>query len=76
MNSYKTLNNISEGDFVRVKTLLSSGSMRRRLQDLGVIEGTKIECVLKSPSGDPMAFMIRGAVVALRNETSSEIIVE
>ena len=52
------------------------GSMRRRLQDLGLIEGTRVECLQRSPSGDPTAYLIRGAVIALREEDSSKIIVE
>lgn len=59
-----------------VKSIKSTGTMRRRLQDLGIIEGTKIKCVLKSPFGDPSAYEIRGAVVALRSEIASEIKIE
>ena len=50
--------------------------MRRRLQDMGVIEGTNIECVMKSPGGDPKAYLIRGAVVAIRSEDSDNILIE
>ena len=52
------------------------GTMRRRLQDIGLIEGTCIECVNKSPLGDPAAFYIRGAVIALREEISCHIFVD
>ena len=41
--------------------------------DLGIIRGTKITPVLKSPSGDPTAFEIRGATVAIRKEDASLI---
>ena len=44
------------------------------LQDIGLIEGTKVECIQKSPSGDPIAFLIRGAVIALRTEDSSSVL--
>ncbi len=54
--------------------MLSDTSMRRRLQDIGLIEGTKVECIQKSPSGDPIAFLIRGAVIALRTEDSSSVL--
>lgn len=77
MNEYKsTLNKVPEGKIVQVKELLSSGTMRRRLQDIGLIEGTTIECLQKSPSGDPTAYLIRGAVIALRSETSAQIVIE
>lgn len=39
----------------------------RRLLDLGLIDGTEIEPVLSSPSGNPRAYRFRGAVIALRN---------
>ena len=50
--------------------------MRRRVQDIGLICGTKVECVQKSPSGDPKAYLIRGALIAIRNSDARKIIVE
>ncbi|WP_411655449.1 FeoA family protein [Anaeromassilibacillus sp. SJQ-1] len=67
--------NLKEGERARVSSLLSRGSMRRRLQDIGLIEGTEVECVQKSPAGDPVAYRIRGALIALRSEDSSNILV-
>lgn len=49
--------------------------MRRRLQDIGLIEGTVVECLGKSPLGDPTAFLIRGAVIALRREEAGRVLV-
>jgi len=59
-----------------VKELLTIGSIRRRLQDIGLIEGTEVECLYKSPPGDPIAYLIRGAVIALRVEEAEKIMVE
>ncbi len=75
MNIETSLFSLSEGMCARVTQLRNDGSMRRRLQDLGLIEGTRIECLQRSPSGDPTAYLIRGAVIALREEDSSKIIV-
>ncbi len=71
-----TLNHIRQGETARVKTLKSTGSMRRRLLDIGLVEGTRVECVQRSPAGDPVAYLIRGAVIALREEDSSRVLVE
>lgn len=71
--SEMTLNKVKEGTTVEVSALLSEGPMRRRLRDIGVIEGTKIQCLQKSASGDPTAYLIRGAVIALRGDDSSRI---
>lgn len=71
-----TLDRVSSGCTARVKQLLSTGSMRRRLLDIGLIEGTQVKCLHKSPAGDPVAYLIRGSVIALRSEDSSKIVVE
>ena len=68
------LNELKVGQRGTVSQLLSDTSTGRRLQDIGLIEGTKVECIQKSPSGDPIAFLIRGAVIALRTEDSSSVL--
>ena len=67
---------MGEGTTAKAVRLLLEGGMRRRMRDIGLIEGTQIRCLNRSPSGDPTAYLIRGAVIALRREDSSKIIVE
>ncbi len=74
MNSVKSLNTLKIGEKGYVKAINISGAMKRRLSDLGLIPGTEISCLLKSPSGDPVAYLIRGAVIALRSEETSNIL--
>lgn len=76
MQLIESMDRLPEGSAARVTELLTTGSMRRRLQDIGLIEGTRIECLLRSPAGDPAAYLIRGAVIALRAEDSSRVRVE
>ena len=75
MDTAKTLHNMREGTSARVTELRVEGGMRRRLQDMGLIEGTSVICLQRSPSGDPIAYLIRGAVIALREEDSSRVFV-
>jgi ferrous iron transport protein A len=70
------LHQIPCGKKARVRRLNSTGSERRRMMDLGLILGTSVESLIKSPSGDPTAYEIRGAVIALRSEAASKILVE
>ncbi len=63
------------GKKASVSALTSDGAVRRRMHDLGVIDGTEIEPLYKSPSGNPIAYRIRGAVIALRSDISGRIIV-
>ena len=52
---------------------LCRGLERRRLLDLGIVPGTEIEAELISPSGDPTAYRVRGALIALRRDQSDLI---
>ena len=71
-----TLNDIQPGQFARVKKINSRSEMKRRLLDLGLIENTEIECIGRSPSGEPTAFLIRGAVIAIRADDCADIFIE
>lgn len=73
MNNLTTLKDLKRGQRARVRALDSTGGIRRRLLDIGLIEGTEVECLGKSPAGDPTAFLIRGAVIALRSEDSGNV---
>ena len=75
MEEFITLNDISPGESAIVLKSELEGNIQRRLLDLGLIENTLVECVGKSPSGDPKAYLIRGAVIAIRSEDSKKIIV-
>ena len=70
-----SLNELNPGETSVVKELKTRGSIRRRLLDIGLVKDTKIECVGKSPAGDPAAFLIRGAVIAIRSEDMKDIVV-
>lgn len=60
----------------KFRKLLVTGTIRRRLLDLGLIKGTKIVPVLISPSKDPRAFDVRGSLIAIRKEDANKIIIE
>jgi DtxR family Mn-dependent transcriptional regulator len=49
------------------------GAERRRLMDLGVLPGTKISHEMSSMAGDPVAYRIRDAVIALRKSQADLI---
>lgn len=51
-------------------------SMHRRFLDVGLVIGTRVVCVGKSPLGDPKAFLIRGTKVAIRDRDAKGIILK
>ena len=68
------LNQLPVGNTAFVIQLNAAGTIRRRLMDLGFTEGTAVKCVRRSPAGDPTAYLVRGAVIALRREEAAQII--
>lgn len=71
-----SLSDINVGDKVIIKQINANEDIKRRLLDIGLIEGTSVECVLKSMCNDPLAYLIRGAVIAIRKNDSKNIMVE
>lgn len=72
----KLLSELEYGEKGIVKKITTREDMRRRFQDIGIVTGSIIECVGKSPFGDPKAFLIKGAVIAVRSEDSCTVIIE
>ncbi|MBZ4686521.1 MAG: ferrous iron transport protein [Clostridia bacterium] len=59
----------------KVHSLLAKDDSRRRLMDLGLVPGTRVEAIRRSPLGDPTAYSIRGATIALRKEEAQKVLV-
>lgn len=57
-----------------VASLQLGGSMRQRLMDLGLIEGSRVTCLGQSLWGDPSVYEICGAVIALRRSDCSQVL--
>ncbi len=51
-------------------------NVKKRLLDLGFIENTEITPILKSPLGDPRAFLVRNTTIAIRKEDCDKIFVK
>ncbi|MDE6955700.1 MAG: ferrous iron transport protein A [Oscillospiraceae bacterium] len=75
---YETLclSALPEGESAYVTEVNAGPAMDRRLTDLGLVRGTRVTCVLKSPAGDPCAYLIRGALIALRRTDAEGITLE
>jgi len=71
-----SLNALPLGQKGTITALSFQGKERRRMLDLGFVQGTLVEALHLSPSGDPIAYFIRGAVIALREEDAEKILVE
>lgn len=73
---YMTLSDLPLNKTGIITSLNCNENIKRRLLDLGLIEGTTITPLLVSPSSDPKAFEIRDTIIAIRKEDTSKIYVE
>ena len=68
-----TLDLLKIGERARVVAVNCQGFLRTRLSDLGLLPGTAIEAIMRSPMGDPIAYEVRGSVIAIRREDAQLI---
>ncbi|MGA9116729.1 MAG: FeoA domain-containing protein [Bacteroidota bacterium] len=73
--AWKTLDELAPGESGRVVSISRAcrKSQRRRLMDLGLVPGTLVRSQMEAPGGDPVAYEVRGAVIALRRAQASMI---
>ena len=76
MKDEKRLSNLKPGCSCIVSHLEISGDMRRRFLDIGLLPGTKVLCIGKSPFADPKAYCVRGKVIAIRSIDAHGVIIE
>lgn len=68
-----SLDNLDIEKSAIISNLNCKGDLRRRLLDLGLVNGTTIKAIFKSPIGNPVAYEVRGTTIALRKEDSKLI---
>jgi ferrous iron transport protein A len=59
-----------------IKSIKTDPLLKRRLRELGLIEGTRISFSGISPFGDPIQYNIRGYIISIRKEHAKKIIIE
>lgn len=52
------------------------GAERRRLMDLGLLPGARVEVDMLSPLGDPTAYLVRGSLLVLRRSQARGVHVD
>jgi len=61
-----TLAHTAVGQAVTVQHVGGPRPFRRRLMELGLVPGTRVELVGVAPLGDPLEFLIRGCSLSIR----------
>ncbi len=75
MEELSSLWGLEMGETGVVDSITLTAETEERLQSFGLIPGTEIECVMRAPCGEPVAFRVRGAVIALRRRECEGVLV-
>lgn len=73
METTLDLRALRPGERAAVSAIHHEHAMSQRLMQLGFVPGTQVTCVGTSPAGDPAAYLVRGAVIALRGCDAARI---
>lgn len=71
-----SLYDLPVGRTATVNSIQAEGITRRRMMDLGLLPGTRVEALRAGPAGDPKAYRIRGAVIAFRKEEAHQVLID
>jgi len=66
-----TLDKMKINEKAKVEKVCSETTMKRRFLDIGLTEGSSVECVLVSFGGEMKAYVIKGAIIAIRKEDAN-----
>ena len=69
-----TLDQLAQGDEATVREVRGKGPFRRRLLELGLVPGTLVSRTGQAPLGDPLTYLVRGAVLGLRRSEAALIV--
>lgn len=75
MEELKTLDRLPVGRSAAVVAVAAGEAQRQRLMELGFVPGAAVAAVQAGPWGDPVAYAVCGAVVALRRADARQITV-
>ena len=75
MDSKLTLNRLPLKTKARVTSVECKEHLIKRIYDFGIVKDCEIIPLYRSPFGDPTAYLVKNAIIALRAEDSKNIFV-
>lgn len=66
-----TLQEMSPGECGYIQKVTGSGAIRRRMLEMGLIEGSLVQVIKYAPLGDPIEICVTGTHVCLRNNEAA-----
>ena len=73
MKKIITLNNLPIGKKAIIINIDNKSNLKRRFHDLGIMNGSIIQCEFKAPFNDPTAYLVKECTIAIREDDSKYI---
>ena len=71
-----TLKEVKPGNSVTIRRLNSTGSVKKKLMDMGLTKNTEVYIRKVAPLGDPIELTVRGYELSIRKSDAALIEVE
>jgi len=71
----RKLSDLELGEKAVILKVVGTGSIRRRMLDMGLVKGTEIVVIRRAPLGDPIEFRLKGYNLSLRKEEAKNVFV-
>lgn len=72
----KRLSDLKPGESGTVRRVKAEKAIRRRMLDMGLVNGAEVQVKRVAPLGDPIEFTVRGYSLSLRKSEAHAIHVE
>ena len=67
---------MKKGQSGSIAAIKATGELGRRLQEMGLVSGTRVTIAGRAPLKDPIAIRIMGSILTLRNSEADYILVD
>ena len=71
-----TLADLRPGTSATITRIQGRGTLRRRLMDLGLLNGTRVTMERSAPLGDPLEILVKGTHLSLRRQEAAAVHVD
>ncbi|HLV21551.1 MAG TPA: FeoA family protein [Polyangiaceae bacterium] len=68
-----TLADATVGQLVMIDGIGGERAFRRRLMELGLVPGTRLQLIGRAPLGDPLELLVRGCSLSIRRAEAASV---
>ena len=76
MKRLETLRALKPGDGAVIVKVTTGGELGRRIRDMGLVPGTRVQVLGRAPLKDPVEIKVRGYNLTLRNNEADHILID